>query len=293
MVHPVSDVASNPNENIAHAATVIGRSPQRRAVFQAIYTGKQKIKTVPELASTTGLSEKRVVELGRQLASNSTVIQTKIQGRVAYEKIPFFQQNKQKILSLCKSPKKLAAYPTKRNPTPTKTSVTVKFTPERAKAVRVVLEDIASFAAAHSAGPSGNLPESVSEAEFKAGVQSILGESGTFQDWGGEKNDLFTTRLSVKGSVLPAAIAFKGPGTRGRLTPKLMGKHGDQIQRLFESDARVFLVQYWAQIDERVAEQMYAFAVAKSVLSGQTIYYGTIDGIDSNRLYTAYAEHYS
>ena len=84
------------------------------------------------------------------------------------------------------------------------------------------------------------------------------------------------------------AFAFKGKGTTGILTPKKMGKKGDQIQRLFKSAAQVFILQYWGQIDESVIEQMIAFAEAKSATEGSTIYYGVIDGDDSNRIIKAY-----
>ena len=69
-----------------------------------------------------------------------------------------------------------------------------------------------------------------------------------------------------------------------------MGKNGDQIQRLFQSEAQVFLLQYWAQVDESVSTAMYAYAVARSIShGGETVYYGIIDGTDSARLIAAYA----
>ena len=82
----VADMRANVAETIRHAAQVIGRSKQRRALFAAIYHGKKAVKTVPELAETTGLSEKRVLEEGRKLAANQLVEQEKVDGRVAYKK---------------------------------------------------------------------------------------------------------------------------------------------------------------------------------------------------------------
>jgi hypothetical protein len=66
-----------------------------------------------------------------------------------------------------------------------------------------------------------------------------------------------------------------------------MGKNGDQIQRLMQSPAEVFLVQYGGQIDPAVVTQMQQFAVARS-LAGTPVYYGIIDGADSLRLAKAY-----
>ena len=126
------------------------------------------------------------------------------------------------------------------------------------------------------------------EAKFKEGIKRILHEKGRFKDWGGERNDLLTTRLWLKGKRRATAFALKGKGLRRKLTPALMGKNGDQIQRLFSSPAQVFLVQYWDQIDESVLEQMSAFAKAKSAVEGKEIWYGVIDGNDSNRILKAY-----
>jgi hypothetical protein len=71
-----------------------------------------------------------------------------------------------------------------------------------------------------------------------------------------------------------------------------MGKRGDQIQRLFRSPAVVYLIQYWGQIDESIAEQMERIAIAKSVAEGKRIYWGTIDGEDTKRLMTAYSRYF-
>jgi hypothetical protein len=119
-------------------------------------------------------------------------------------------------------------------------------------------------------------------------------EPGVKKDWGGEKNDLHTTRLRLKNSRLGAAFAFKGPGKKAKkLVPGMMGKNGDQIQRLFQTDAEVFFVQYWREIDESVLEQMRSFAVVKSIADGNRVYYGVIDGTDSYRLYRAYPNDFS
>ena len=105
---------------------------------------------------------------------------------------------------------------------------------------------------------------------------------------GRRANDLFTTRVRIKGKRIATAFAFKGPGTSGRLTPGKLGKNGDQIQRLFLGPAEVFIVQYHGQIGQAVSEQMKAFATLNSVREGKQICYGVIDGEDSRRLIAAY-----
>lgn len=103
---------------------------------------------------------------------------------------------------------------------------------------------------------------------------------------------MFSTRVKIRGKRINAAFAFKGRGTKGKLTPKAMGKNGDQIQRLFNSPAELFLIQYWDSIDESVIEQMKNFAIAKSVSEGKRIYYGIIDGYDTQRLIEAYKKYF-
>lgn len=119
-------------------------------------------------------------------------------------------------------------------------------------------------------------------------MQSLVGEEGSFKDWGGEKNDLWTTRLTYQGKRHSAAFAFKGKGTTGKLTPRKMGKNGDQLQRLLQAPADVFLVQYWREIDQSVLELLRALAVAKSVTERRQIHFCVIDGQDSQRLIQSY-----
>jgi hypothetical protein len=74
----------------------------------------------------------------------------------------------------------------------------------------------------------------------------------------------------------------------GKLTPGKMGKNGDQIQRLMKCPADVFIVQYWAEIDDSVLDQLRQFAQLKSFLENCQIRYGVIDGVDSTRLIQGY-----
>jgi len=72
-----------------------------------------------------------------------------------------------------------------------------------------------------------------------------------------------------------------------------MGKNGDQIQRLVKCKvAEVLIIQYWAQIDDSVSEQLESWAKIKSYTEDKTIWYGVIDGIDSTRLIKAYPKEF-
>ena len=50
MTTKVADVRANLNENILFAVKIIGKSIDRRKVFEAIYYGKKEIKTVDAIA---------------------------------------------------------------------------------------------------------------------------------------------------------------------------------------------------------------------------------------------------
>ena len=290
MALPVSDVRSNAREQIAHAVEVLGRSKARIAVFSAVYRGKKKIKSVNDIAASTSLSRIRVLQEGLRLASNDVVEQLRVAGGTAYRKYPFYATNKARILKLVRNQGALTQFRSKtRQPpaaAPQLVKVKLKVAPPRIR--HLTVDDIDNFEKVREVevlvGTYKRIPEKV----FKRGVARILKETGRFEDWGGESNDLYTTRVHLEGRRVAAAFAFKGPGTSGILTPGKMGKHGNQIQRLFRIPAEVYIVQYWGQISEDVTEQLHAFAVARAATGGERICYGVINGDDSTRLVLAY-----
>jgi hypothetical protein len=286
----VTDARSNFNDQLVYASRVIGRSSARAAVFDAICTGKKKVKTRDEISASTGLTAKQVLDAGKRLAASQIVTQTRKDGQTAYEKDSVYAPQKAKILRLARDPKARDKIPTKVSPRPSNTGFTQVplMLPLKLTSVKqITLDDIQTFAQVQRVVQRKayvRMPEKV----FKTGIQNLVNEPGTFSDWGGEGNDLFTTRLQVGGKRKATAFAFKGPGKKGKLTPGKMGKNGDQIQRLFRSSAEVFIVQYWSEIDESVLEQMKYFAIAKSALEESSIMYGIIDGADSARIVAAY-----
>ncbi len=289
MAISVSDARSNSNDQVAHAVKVLGKSLQRLKVFKAIYRGKKTIKFVYEISQATGMTKKRVLDEGRILADNDIVKQIRRAGQTGYEKDRFYVGRKDEILRYVRNPKAFAKLPTKIRPKIDRDgNVVIRFEKDRVHVRPITVEDIDSFSKVIGVRIERGVYVPMPELHFKKGIKTILGETGDFQDWGGERNDLYSTRLRLFNGRMLTAFAFKGKGTTGILTPKKMGKKGDQIQRLFKSAAQVFILQYWGQIDESVIEQMIAFAEAKSATEGSTVYYGVIDGDDSNRIIKAY-----
>jgi hypothetical protein len=90
-----------------------------------------------------------------------------------------------------------------------------------------------------------------------------------------------------------AAIGFKGPGQRAKLTPKKMGKTGNHIPRLFMSPAEVFFTQYWGPVDESVYPLIHELAQAKSASEGSTKDHGVTHGTDPQALMQAYPRFFA
>jgi hypothetical protein len=287
----VTDVRSSPKDQIAHAAEVIGDSEHRRRVFAAIYAGKQKIKTVSDVVKLSGVRRIRVLQEAGVLAGNDIVHKTKVGNELAYEKDTFYSQNKEKVLRLAGDRAALDRFPTKLNPR-REISIRITIPKNMVKVKQLTIDDIDSFAEVRKVKLTDASETPVEERDFKDGLKKIIGEPGVFQDWGGESNDLFSTRVMLKGKRINTAFGFKGKGTTGILVPKKMGKRGDQLQKLLASPADLFLVQYWGQIDESIIDQMRRLAVAKSWSESSTIYFGVVDGRDTQRLITAYKQYF-
>lgn len=285
-----TDVRSSPNEQIYHAVKVLQRSKHRQQVFEAIYRGKKKAKNVSDILDKTDLKSRvRVLQEGRSLADNHIVRQTKVNGETAYEKDPFYARNKRRILSLARNPRKLKKLPTKYNVNLAYTKAEKIIVPRPlVQARQVTIDDLDSFKRVRKLSKSTFKALPIRESIFKKGVLQIIGEKGVFKDWGGERNDLLSTRMRFNGRRIATAFAFKGQGQNGVLTPRLMGKNGDQIQRLFQSPAELFILQYWDQVGDAVVDQMKAFASLKSVLDGRKTYFCIVDGQDTQRLVVSY-----
>jgi len=285
---PVTDSRSNLADQIRNAAIILGRSRARHKVFSAIYKGRKQVKTVSDIMSMTRLPRIRVTQEADKLAGNDIVAKTKINGELAYHKDSFYVQHRNKILSLAKNPERLNQYPTKSTPQMTYKTVRISVPKNLVDVRRVTVDDIESFSRVRQVQSEEKRVE-MYESEVKNLFRDILSEKGKFQDWGGETGDLYSTRIRLLGRRRAVVFGLKGRGTTGILTPKKMGKNGDQIQRLFKSPADVFLVQYNGQIDPSVIEQMETFATVNSISQAKTVFHGVIDGQDTDRLFLAYS----
>jgi hypothetical protein len=292
MVQSVGDYRSNRNEHIVHAIDVLRKSVRRQKVFLEIYKGKKQFKTVEEIRKATGLSQVAVLQEGTKLFNEQIVERKKIEGKMAYGKVGVFTVNKPKIVSGLKKHASIIEkkYPTKQVPKVAASRTVIKLAQGlKVRASSIECDDVGEFAKVRkcSIGPRIRM----SEARIKAGFAKLLSDKGVHKDWGGEKNDLLS-KATVAGKKRRIAFAFKGPGTSGVLTPAKLGKNGDQIQRLFETAVEVFFIQYHGQIAESVLRQMQTFAEIKSIKDNTRVWYGIIDGDDTDRLVATYGSAY-
>jgi hypothetical protein len=295
----VSDTSSNRRDQIANFAEILLNAAARQKVFKAIYHGKKRSKTIGEIAKATGYTAKRVAEIAGPLAHGEKLFE---QGRerhdgkvtTVYKKIPFLTRNRRQILSKAKNRRALDRFHTKTNSKIKinvrvgrghKVTVKVPFQ-VRSKFIRV--EDIKEFSKAQKVkSTTGLSPARLSEANTKAGFLKLLGETKVPKDWGGENNDIFTDRITLSGKKRRAAFALKGPAKTGALVPRKMGKNGDQIQRLFDTPASVFIVQYEGEVKESVYKLMEELAKARAITGGE-IFWTVLDDDATKRLRKAY-----
>lgn len=281
----VIDEATNKEKMITHAVNVIGRSKDRLHVFQAIYFNKSPIKDQQSIQIITGLKTlKRVLEIGNSLVSGGIIEQTEKNGKVAYAKIKFYKKYKNLIIQRVN--KKQFDDPDRLSLNDKSIHVNIRLKNNQNTPKELTVDDIDSFSKIKKIRTSKE--KMVPEEDIKQLLKVIIDEDGKFVDWGGEINDINTTRLKIHGRRINASFALKGSGTHSPLTLKKMGKNGDQISRLFKSPSQAFFVMYCGQIDQSVLDLMKNLAENKSQKENKKIYYGVIDGQDTARLFQAY-----
>jgi len=184
MALQVSDTLSNVDENIVNAAKIVGKSKHRQRIFERVYFGKKKLKTVKDIAKALGITEKHVLTAGKKLVDNGIISAKKVGGGTAYGKVTFCAAHKDRILSYAKSPSKLSKVSTKSSPKSV-TNITVEHQGVRIRVKQITFEDIDEFKAAKRVRVA--MQRKIPEKQFKYGIAAIAKQSGNFDDWGGEQ----------------------------------------------------------------------------------------------------------
>jgi hypothetical protein len=121
-------------------------------------------------------------------------------------------------------------------------------------------------------------------------LEDILSVPLHKQDWGGEENDLYTANVVYNGKRIPAAFALKGRGQKHKMLEiSDCGKNGDQLVRLFQSPADLFVLQYGGEISENVIKDMEGKTDLHRHKAKQG-WYCVLNGQDTARLLLAYGK---
>ncbi len=161
---------------------------------------------------------------------------------------------------------------------------------------RLYVEDIESFRKVRDINPAtvvdvlndGYLDRS--EDSIQTALERILNVPFHKKDWGGELNDLYTANLIVNGTRHETAFLLKGNGLRNRVMEiKHCGANGDQLLRLCNSPAKIFVVQFVGNISEAVVSDIDG-KVRQARAEGKGAWYCIMDGQDTARVLRAYNE---
>ena len=129
------------------------------------------------------------------------------------------------------------------------------------------------------------------EDDVQLAFEQILNVTFHKKDWGGEYNDLYSTNVVVNGTRRATAFLLKGNGLRKQtMEIRDCGKNGDQIIRLFESPAQLFIVQFVGEVSEAVIKDVEGKIIERKG-KGQDACFCIINGQDTARLFRAYGKH--
>jgi hypothetical protein len=118
--------------------------------------------------------------------------------------------------------------------------------------------------------------------------EQVLGETFHKNDYGGEENDLYTTNVRLNGRRIPTAFLLKGRGVRSaELRIADCGENGDQLVRLVQAPAELFIVQFVGPVSESVIKDIQGKANERR-LTGKPSKFCIIDGTDTTRMFLAY-----
>ena len=161
---------------------------------------------------------------------------------------------------------------------------------------RLYVEDIDSFRKVRDVNPATVMdvvPNGYfdrSEDSVQAALERILNVPFHKKDWGGELNDLYTANLLINGVRHETAFLLKGNGLQSRtMEIKHCGANGDQLLRLCNSPAKVFVIQFVGRISEAIVSDIDG-KVRHARTQGRDVWYCIMDGQDTARVMRAYGE---
>jgi hypothetical protein len=126
------------------------------------------------------------------------------------------------------------------------------------------------------------LPLMIPERQIKEHLNSLLGEVESAGDWGGEDDDIFA-QCSLNGRKLVIAMMLKGRSVPRPMRLKDAGKNSDQVLRVAEAPAAIFVLQHIDKITEPVRRQL-RMNIEALRSRGHEAYCTFIDGFQTYKL---------
>jgi hypothetical protein len=128
----------------------------------------------------------------------------------------------------------------------------------------------------------------IPEQKVKELICELLGEHEVPKDWGGEEADIYSSQLLVDGVRRTGAFLLKGPAKFHPMSPSDLGKNGDQLYRLFNIPADIYIVQHCHRIGAAVRKMAEAFALTRAFIKPCKICF--VDGAMTARLLKAHGK---
>jgi hypothetical protein len=120
-------------------------------------------------------------------------------------------------------------------------------------------------------------------------LERILDEPFHKVDWAGERLDLYSSNLRLFGRRASAAFLLKGPGIgRHEMSLDDLGKRADQLQRLFDVPADIYVVQSVGPISETVIKDLKDRVDLARSRGNKDVVGCPITGVDTARVFRAY-----
>jgi hypothetical protein len=167
---------------------------------------------------------------------------------------------------------------------------------EARRKVRLYVEDIDSFSLVREVKPSMvahflkdgcmNMAENV----VKLALEQILHVPSHRKDSPAELDDIYTANVMVSGRRLATAFMLKGPGIGTKeMDIKHCGSKGNQLVRLFDAPAELFVVQFTGVIKEMVVKDVEGKVRARRA-EGKPAQFLIMEGQDTARVLHAYGK---
>ncbi len=127
------------------------------------------------------------------------------------------------------------------------------------------------------------------ETAIKEAFAKIVGESFVPNDYGGETEDLFTSRFLLNGERVQTSIILNGPGKVSAKETRMRDLGAsNQLERMMRTDStKLYIVQSVKPVGQDIVNTFEAF-IKDQRSKGNHCYYCIIDGQDTATILYAY-----